>query len=178
MARVEITVDDRQVLDLLGELMQRVDRPGPVLKLIGETLVGSTKRRFSSSKAPDGTAWKENTALTVDRYLARYSGVYKKSGELSAAGERRKSGKKPLIGESRALGTTINYRVEGDTLYVGSPMEYAGTQQFGARRGAYGRTRRGSPIPLGDIPARPFLGLSDDDRREVLEILREHLAGT
>ena len=36
--------------------------------------------------------------------------------------------------------------------------------QFGAEKGAFGATSRGTPIPWGDIPARPFLGLSADDR--------------
>lgn len=177
MARIEIEVQDRQVLDLLGQISQRLGSPAPMLKLIGETLVDSTKQRFAASRAPDGSRWAPNTDTTMARYLGRFSGSRTKTGKVSAAGARRAAGKKPLIGESRALGTTIDYRVEGDTLYVGSPMEYAGTQQFGAKRGQYGRTRRGGPIPWGDIPARPFLGVSDADRAEVLEILREHLGG-
>jgi phage gpG-like protein len=58
---------------------------------------------------------------------------------------------------------------------VGSSLEYAAVQQFGARQGQLGRTRRGAPIPWGDIPPRPFLGLSAADRQEILGILAEHL---
>ncbi len=177
MARIEITIDDRQVLDVLGQLTQRLGSPGPALKAIGETLTDSTKQRFAASRAPDGSTWEKNTDTTMERYLARFAGSRAKTGKRSAAGARRAGGKKPLIGESRALGTTINYQVVGDTLYVGSPMQYAGTQQFGARQGQYGRTRRGGPIPWGDIPARPFLGLSAEDRTEVLDLLRELLTG-
>jgi len=32
-----------------------------------------------------------------------------------------------------------------------------------------------APIPWGNVPARPFLGLSSDDQRDVLEIMREAL---
>jgi len=32
------------------------------------------------------------------------------------------------------------------------------------------------PIPWGDIPARPFLGLSDEDRSGILDIVSEALA--
>ena len=37
------------------------------------------------------------------------------------------------------------------------------------------RTRRGAPIPWGNIPARPYLGLSADDETEVVRILRDYL---
>jgi phage gpG-like protein len=177
MSRLQIQIDDRQVLDVLGQLVQRLGTPGPALKLIGETLAESTKQRFSSSRAPGGSPWAANTETTLERYLGRFAGSRTKTGARSTKGQRRAAGKKPLIGETKALSTTITYQVVGDTLYVGSPMEYAGTQQAGARRGQYGRTRRGAPIPWGDIPPRPFLGLSDTDRTEVLATLREILAG-
>jgi phage gpG-like protein len=33
----------------------------------------------------------------------------------------------------------------------------------------------GFPMPWGDIPARPFLGFSDDDQAAILEIVRNYL---
>jgi len=48
-------------------------------------------------------------------------------------------------------------------------------QQFGAKKGQFGKTRRGAPIPWGNIPARPFLGVSVSDRSDILAILAEHL---
>lgn len=53
-------------------------------------------------------------------------------------------------------------------------MIYAGSQQFGAAKGSFGNTKRGSPIPWGDIPAREFLGLSDEDRHEVSGIVTDY----
>ena len=61
---------------------------------------------------------------------------------------------------------------------VPSPAStYAGTHQFGAKKGQYGSTSRGQPIPWGDIPAREFLGLSDDDESEIVDIVSGYLAG-
>lgn len=173
---MRIEYDDREVLDALRGLQAATGDLAPVLKHIGEMLVGSTKRRFRGGSAPDGTPWAPNAESTLLGYLGRFRGSYTMSGRLSAKGAGRVMGKRPLIGETRSLSTTIGYVVSGATLEVGSPMEYAGTQQFGAERGAYGRDRHGRPIPWGDIPARPWLGLSDADRAEVLEILREHMA--
>ena len=43
---------------------------------------------------------------------------------------------------------------------AGTNVVYATTQQFGAARGEFGATRRGRPIPFGDIRARAFVGFS------------------
>lgn len=177
MASIQITIDDRQVRDALSALVRRAGSPGPALKLIGETLAESTRRRFETSTAPDGSRWAPNSESTVEHYVDRFKASRTKTGKRSAAGRKRGGSKKPLIGESRSLSTKITYQVRGSTLIVGSPMEYAATQQFGARQGQYGRSRRGGPIPWGNIPARPFLGISEADRREILAILSESLGG-
>lgn len=62
-----------------------------------------------------------------------------------------------------------------DELLVGSPLIYADTHQFGAPKGSFGSTSRGSPIPWGDIPTREFLGLSDTNADEVREIMADYL---
>lgn len=51
------------------------------------------------------------------------------------------------------------------------------TPQFGMTQGYAGSTRRGSSIPWGDIPGRPFLGISDSDSASILDIIVDHLAG-
>ena len=56
---------------------------------------------------------------------------------------------------------------------------YAAVQQFGARAGSLwsGKDRRGrnAKAPWGDIPARPYLGLSAKDERNIMEIVRDYL---
>jgi phage virion morphogenesis protein len=56
---------------------------------------------------------------------------------------------------------TLNYQVSSTEVAIGSPLIYAAPHQ-------YGDERRG-------IPARPFLGLSEADRSELLSILDDHL---
>lgn len=168
---MDIEIDDREILAALQRLGAAGGNLTPALKHIGEALVASTKRRFRTGTAPDGSPWAPNSQVTILGYLDRYKSSYTKGGRLSKSGAGRAAGKKPLIGESRSLSTTIKYEVSGNTLRVGSPMEYAGTQQYGARKHSFA----GGKSPWGDIPARPFLGLSTADRKEVLEILAEHL---
>jgi phage virion morphogenesis protein len=152
---ITIEIDDAQVRAVLDKLARRAANPRPALLEIGEELRESTLKRFASSTAPDGRPWAPNRPTT----LARWRG----------------GAKQPLIGAGKALSTQISYTVTGNTLTVGSPMVYAAVQQFGAKRGAFGSNRRGAPLPWGDIPARPFLGLSADDRKIIERIIRDHL---
>jgi phage gpG-like protein len=105
-----------------------------------------------------------STAL-AKRYLNARGGIKGKAG----------GSKKPLIGETGRLSSEIHYRATDTQLQVGSPLIYAAVQQFGAEKGAFGKSKHNHPIPWGDIPARPFLGLSYNDREAIIATLKEHV---
>jgi len=152
--KITIEVDSQSVLDVLNRLQRLAARPKPVLLEIGEDLLESTKARFAAQTAPDGSQWAPNSPVTV----------------------KRKGRDQPLIGETRTLMSQINYQLLDDvTLEVGSPTVYAAAQQFGASQGAFGRTSRNAPIPWGDIPARPFLGVSEADEETILDAFARYL---
>lgn len=175
MITVEIT--DQETRQAFANLIAAAENPKQLMDQIGELLVDSTKQRFATSTAPDGSRWHENSEVTLLGYLDKYKGSFrKKDGGLTQKGARRLGGKKPLIGESGSLSTTIAYKIEGvGTLIVGSPMEYSAAQQFGMKKGYAGSTKKGSPIPWGDIPAREFLGLSDQDNVMIIELSSDFL---
>lgn len=189
MGKHSIVVDDRDIREALSELARKAGDLTPAMRDIGELLVDSTRRRFGEGRAPDGTPWALNSPSTILRFLHKKSGAYGKTGarigtkkgyygrkgRLAARGVALVTGKRPLIGESRALSTQIHYRAGQASVEVGSSMEYSAVQQFGAKRGAFGSTRRGAPIPWGDIPARPFLGLSSGDKAAILDIISGYL---
>jgi phage virion morphogenesis protein len=159
MSMIEIELDDREVLDYLHQLQQRTGDITPALGEIGEYLIKSTKERFGTGTAPDGTPWAKNSDLTLSR----------------------KEGTQPLIGETKRLSTEFSYFIGNNELTFGSPLEYAAIHQFGVGQGESGRgsfkTRKGSfPIPWGDIPARPFIGISDSDQMEILDIISGYLS--
>lgn len=54
---------------------------------------------------------------------------------------------------------------------VGSPEIYAATHQFGR----LARPGQGLPFGAAAIPARPFIGLSDEDEAEILDIVEDRL---
>jgi len=143
---------------------------------IGEVLADSTKQRFETSEAPDGSSWAANAQTTILRYLGKYKTSFsKKTGKITAKGSSRAINKRPGIGETGLLSKTITYQVDAEGLLVGTPMEYGGTFHFGADKGEYGTASNGAPVPWGDIPGREFLGVSAADADHIEQILTEHI---
>jgi phage virion morphogenesis protein len=144
---MEIHFDNREALNGLNELLRRTGDLRPAMAEIGETLTESTKQRFGSQAGPDGQPWPANSPVTIER----------------------KGRDQPLTGETGSLMDEIHYNLVGnDALEVGSPMEYAAMQQFGGDQAEFSHL-------WGDIPARPFLGFSDEDQDEILAIIQAHL---
>lgn len=186
---ITIDIDDRELQAAIDRLAARLGDLSAVMQEIGETLAETTKQRFAAGRAPDGTPWAPNSPVTVARYFASRTavhdrtgkrvgvrkGTYKKDGSLSASSVRMLGAKRPLHGQSGRLASQIHYRAGADQVEVGSSLIYAAVQQLGARKRQFGRA------PWGDIPARPFLGLSEEDRSAVLEsvdsALRDALGG-
>ncbi|MFN4089977.1 MAG: phage virion morphogenesis protein [Alphaproteobacteria bacterium] len=145
---IEIEFDDGGVaagLDRLGGLL---DDLTPVMQEIGEYMTEATKRRFREGTGPDGIAWAAKSAATLAAYSRR--------------GERQDP--RPLWGPTGMLAAQIFHEAGPDRVEVGSNRIYAAMMQFGGTKAAF-------PHLWGDIPARPFLGLSEDDRAAILEAI-------
>ena len=153
-ATLHVEVDDARVRAALDRLQAAGTDLRPVMEDVGEYLLRTTRERFRDQEDPDGAPW----APLSPAYRAR---------------KRRKQNM--VLTLDGYLGGGLTYRADSDSVVVGSPSIYAGTHQFGAKKGAFGATSRGSPIPWGDIPARPFLGLSSADESEVVDIILNHL---
>ncbi|UOA07629.1 phage virion morphogenesis protein [Methylobacter sp. S3L5C] len=148
---IDITINDQAIMAALRNLQSSVTNLRPALKEIGETLSESTKKRFVTTTGPDGERWALNSVLST------------------LLGD--KQGDRPLT-DRGILGDTINYQLLGnDSVQIGSPMEYAAMQQFGGATAEF-------PHLWGDIPARPFLGISTEDESAILAIIRDHLEST
>lgn len=158
MIRVEFKYE--AVADALAEASARLDDMTPLHEDIAEYMVGATKGRFLDGKAPDGSKWAPKTAATLAAYLARGDGARPR----------------PLIGPSGRLGREIAKLVSRDSVEIGSSLKYSAVMQDGARKGAFGRDAGNHPIPWGDIPARRWLGISEENERKIIEIADGHLA--
>ena len=76
-------------------------------------------------------------------------------------------GGKTLDKESH-LKDSIDYAATSDKVMVGSKLPYARIHQLG------GKTGKGHKV---DMPARPYLGVSEEDMDEVRETMADFLAG-
>ena len=99
-------------------------------------------RRFQRSQDPDGRVWEKNAESTIKK---------KKSSKAGT--------------DTGRLRTSMKGRSTKRTAVVGTNVIYAPTMQFGAKKGEFGKTKRGTPIPWGNIPARRFLGFSKEQKR-------------
>ncbi|BEH14264.1 phage virion morphogenesis protein [Marinobacter shengliensis] len=151
---IKAQLDSREVLEAFRELEKKGGNLKPVFEDVGEYLGVSTRRRFKDKEAPDGTPWARNSRLTQ---------VMKGSDD-------------PLVGESKSLGRQFSYNATAGALEFGSTMKYAAVQHFGAKQGEFGVSDRGTPLPWGDIPARPILGISRQDEDVILDIVRDYLS--
>lgn len=150
---ITVKVNDDEVQAAFQKILDAAVDLNPFYETVGEQQTHSTKQRFADGEAPDGTAWAKNTELTLSR----------------------KKGSNPLIAETKGLSNEIHYVLLNDGVMIGSSKEYAAIQQFGAKQYEFGQGKH--KTPWGDIPARPFLGVSDDDRDAITELARLHLLG-
>lgn len=158
MYRVEIT-GEGEVLGALNRLLAASDNTLPAMQDIGEYLIESTRQRFRDMLGPAGEPWVPNTEVTQDAAEAR--------------GDRYDP--RPLFGPTRRLSSEILAFAGNHEVTVGSALIQAAVMHFGAEQGEFGTSARGGPLPWGDIPARPFIGISRDDETQVLAILGEYL---
>ncbi|CUR45509.1 phage virion morphogenesis protein [Alloalcanivorax xenomutans] len=121
---------------------------------LGAELESQTRRRIAEEKtAPDGSPW------------APWSAVHAAT---------RHAGHSLLQGDGDLL-DSVTYQVSGTQIRWGSPLVYAGVMREGASQGQFGTTRRGGPIPWGDIPGREFLGLSAENEDDLVGITEDWL---
>lgn len=151
-ARVQITVDDRRVQEGLGELAARLDDLRPVFREIAGVLAEVVEEAFATESDP--------ATLTPWQKLAE-----------STTRQRTEEGTWPgkiLQVSQGGLAAEISSDSGADFAVVGSGKVYAAIHQLGGEAG------RGRSV---NIPARPFLGLSDEGAEEVLDICGRHLLG-
>jgi phage gpG-like protein len=164
-----VEIEDAKAQEALSALAKRGTDLRPLMQELGEYLTETTKQRFQTSTAPDGSRWAPNAPATYLAYLGQSKGSFGKYGRMTKAGAARASGKKPLIGETRRLSSEIYYRADSRSVEIGSGLVYSAIHQFGGQAG------RGKQVT---IPARPYLGLSADDQNAIQMLAAGYLVGS
>lgn len=144
----------------VDEVAQALARLDPLegqpqfLEGLGRMIQEQTRGRISRrGPAPDGKAWTPNRTGT------------------------------PLLYKSGTLSRSIDYAVAGDDVIVGSGLKYAAVHQHGAT--IKPKQARALVFRLGNrtifarkvtIPARPYLGMSSDDRDDIIDATSRFIA--
>ena len=172
-----IKIKDSGVSELLANMKRRMGDLTPAMKIIGETVRTSVIRNFEEGGRPDD--WEP----------------------LSAVTKARRKGDKILMvqGFAGGLAGSIHAKAYRDRAIVGTNKIYAAVHQFGAKKGSFGTVTahvrehvrklksgkevkvrehtRKMKLPWGDIPARPFLMVQDEDWEEIRNALAEYITG-
>ena len=138
----------------LRGLLAGIENPAPLLAQLGEYTLRTTRDRFKTQTGPDGTAW------------AALQPWYKK--------EKSQNKNRVLTLRGYLRGQLVSQVVGGKSVEVGSNSIYAAVHQFGSERPQnLERLQRRHKTEFitraTTIPARPYLGLSDADRNELVE---------
>ena len=155
---VTIRYDDRDVVGALNRLLRAGADLTPAMRSIAGVLEEGAEEAFQSQQAPDGTPWASLSEHTKNR--------------------RAKKGKWPgqILQVTGDLAGGITSAYDASSAVAGTNLVYAPTHQFGAEEGDFGSTGRGRPIPFGDIPARPFLGVSHEAELDILDAINRHFS--
>ena len=180
-AGIEVKYQDDEAQKLLGGIIKRMTNKRDAMSIIGSIARSSVIRNFEKEGRPAG--WKGLSATTKKRRGSAHP-ILRRQGFAGG-----------LMG-------SVNYQAFDDKVVVGTNKVYAAVHQFGAKKGSFGsfvvrvgaHTRtitqafgrmieprtikvrahtKNQKLPWGDIPARPFLVVQDEDWKEMREALKD-----
>lgn len=143
---LQLNVDNKAVTEALLELAKRGENLRPLMKSIAGIFASSTEENFKNEGRPD--KW-------ID--LAE-----------STKKQRTKKRKWPgqILTVEGQLASSVTTQYDDDSAVIGSNKEYARIHQLGGQAG------RNKSV---NIPARPYLYLTDDDFDEILHETEKYL---
>ncbi|HIE4801225.1 TPA: phage virion morphogenesis protein [Serratia marcescens] len=157
MAGIALEFSVNVALDTITELESRLEHPEPMLAEMGEALLDIHEARFKSQVSPDGVPWKPLQPW------------YRQS---------KPRNQDKILTLDGPLRNTLRYQIRATELLFGTDRPYGAAHQFGAiirPRVARALSVQGWQVKKVELPARPWLGLSDADGSTLVEIARRYL---
>lgn len=184
-ARIEFEVDTKLASTALQKALGVLGGDGLTLLLsdIGEYLLGATRDRAAKEVSPTGERWR-----ALEPSYARWKA-------------KKRPGAPILKFDNHMIGDQLSHQVDGTTLLVGTNAPYGAIHQFGGAiqiaarsQQAYFHHANGEVSPQFvnkrksnfaqwvtlpaytiNMPARPWLGISDADAKEIVALTQDHL---
>lgn len=142
---LNVPIQGDTISPALALIAKRVKDIDPLLDEIGASLETSTQQRFEAATDPEGKPWKRLAAATI---------------------AIRGSGAQILRWKGELYDSVTHAVAPGSGVRVGTNRKYARIHQLGGRAG------RGHKV---EIPARPFLGISAEDQKEIDTLAKDYL---
>ena len=145
---IEIKLDNKEVESRLLDLAKRSENLRPLMKNIAGIFAYSTEENFKNEGRPD--KWTELSESTIK--------------------QRTKNKQWPgmILQISGQLASSVNTYYDNDSAVIGSNLDYAAIHQLGGQAG------KNKSV---EIPARPYLKLTDEDFEEILSVTENFLGG-
>ncbi|MDN7351770.1 phage virion morphogenesis protein [Acetobacter senegalensis] len=173
MGGVSVLGSTQQIRDALGRVADIGRDPSSVLSALGAGVVRHTQWRLEAGVDPHGARWDSYAPLNPI-----YATTKEGSGILMGRG-----------GMGSGLAGSITSAVEGHTLVWGSKKVYSRIHQMGGIIRPKDEPQLSFTMGLNDdgsarwwhrksvqIPERPYLGFTDEDRTFLIEELEDYLA--
>lgn len=155
---IDIRVDDREVLRHLDRLAAKAADLSPVMREISFDMLDAVHRNFEDGGRPNPWKRSQRAARDGGRTLQDTNRLYRSIAPRSDA-------------NSAAVGTNVVY---AKYLQFGTRAHTVVPRRAKALRIPGVGFRKKADIPA--MPARPFLVLTDDDTRKIVERMKRYLA--
>lgn len=173
---ITVKIDDAELQRTLAGIVGRCRDMRPVMKGVGGIIRESIRTNFREGGRP--LRWKPSKRGTADSIPGRMIGTLRDTNRLM---------------------NSFTNNADRDRVSVGTNVEYAATHHFGAKKGSFGAVaamvrahlrqsksgktsqvkehQRRMRLPWGDIPARPFMLVQDEDIVDIKEALADYITG-
>lgn len=185
MIDVDIQYEDQQVRQALRRLIDALHNPRPVMAEIGEYLIQSHRKRFDDAVSPDGVPWAANSRRTPkfavnlplhgETLNLRDSMTYQQPSDdvlLFGPGQVTKP-----YAAIHQFGGAIKHAARSQRAYFKYDDRSGTVSNLFVKKS---KSNFAQWVTIGEhevnIPARPYLGISNDDRHEILgKLHREYM---
>ena len=145
MNNIKIKIDNKAVESRLLELARKSENLRPLMKNIAGIFAYSTEENFKEEGRPKWENLKDSTIKQRTKNKQWPGMILQVSGQLASS---------------------VNTYYDNDSAVIGSNLEYAAIHQLGGQAG------RNKSV---EIPARPYLKLTDADFEEIMDSINDYL---
>ena len=184
MTGVTYVINDEQVNAAINRIGEAGVATGPLMQDVANSMLFGVQRRFETESGPDGSKWQKLSPRTAKARI----GKRRRGSEniLRVRGRLLNSIVAQASNIEAATGTNIVY---GKIHQLGGTIDVPERKKSIRLRKVKGRTRfakrshkraRDLDVTVGahkiTIPARPYLGFSDADRKRIIDLADDHFA--